>query len=337
MIAGAVLASAASAAGAAVAAGAPPVPAPESANPSLEVVPLELTGFGDLQLVFDDRERDAFRIGQLELDAALPLAPHVEVAAALAYDTEAEVLRLGAFTVDGGLFGAGDRHLVRTDTVVASGVVLGRFDVPFGIAYFEYASTDNRLVTLPGPVLATHRAWNDLGVQIYADFTTLNAMAYVVDGSALIGDGARAPDYAAGGRLAIRAFRELELGGSVAVVRGSHGEVASLVGADLTAQSGALELKHEYLGSRHDAGDRIDGFYSQALLRLAPLFLAGRYEGVIERGEELAQAAAIGAGAEVFPDAEIRTVYQRSFANDHQTLIVQIVAGTVWQPTGLRR
>jgi hypothetical protein len=70
---------------------------------------------------------------------------------------------LGAFTVDGSLFGPEQKHLLKSRLLRDSGVVVGKFDVPFGIAYLEYPATENRFVELPSVVMATHGAWNDLG------------------------------------------------------------------------------------------------------------------------------------------------------------------------------
>jgi hypothetical protein len=42
-------------------------------------------------------------------------------------------------------------------------------------------------------------------------------------------------------------------------------------------------------------------------------------------------------GAEVFPRAEIRLAHLHEFETNLDTTFLQIVGGSVWQPTGLRR
>ena len=71
------------------------------------------------------------------------------------YVPEADKITLGAFTVDGSAFGPEKKHLIKTRFLQDSGVVFGKFDVPFGIAYLEYPATENRFVNLPEVVQKT--------------------------------------------------------------------------------------------------------------------------------------------------------------------------------------
>src|SRR5262245_16335293 len=53
-----------------------------------DILPLELTAFGDIQYRFQRHLVDEFRVGSLELDAALTLAPYAIAATAIGYDAE---------------------------------------------------------------------------------------------------------------------------------------------------------------------------------------------------------------------------------------------------------
>jgi hypothetical protein len=186
-------------------------PAPETlsslAPGAIKLLPLQFTAFGDFRYKMVRGAPDRFEIGSVELDPALTLSQHVMVSAALAYNTEADSFGLGAFTVDGSLFGPEARHLVKTELVDDSGVVFGKFDVPFGIAYLEFPATANRFVQLPNAVRATHGAWNDLGAQAYVTASHIEGTAYLVDGKSLEDERAnrmgKTAKHAWGGRLGL--------------------------------------------------------------------------------------------------------------------------------------
>src|SRR6187399_750982 len=80
----------------------------------MQLLPVELTAFGDIRYRFISPGLDEFEIGSVELDSALQLSPHVMVSAAFAYVPDEDKAALGAFTVDGSLFGPDEKHLVKT-------------------------------------------------------------------------------------------------------------------------------------------------------------------------------------------------------------------------------
>src|SRR6187200_1904030 len=83
----------------------------------MKLLPLDLTAFGDIRYRFTHPGLDQFEIGSVELDSALQLSPHVMVSAAFAYVPDEDKVALGAFTVDGSLFGPDEKHLVKTALV----------------------------------------------------------------------------------------------------------------------------------------------------------------------------------------------------------------------------
>jgi len=306
-------------------------------------MPLELTAFGDIYYARQTHDRHGFFIGSLELDIALNLVPFVSAFGAIAYDPKAEVMRLSSFTVDNRLWGNGERALFQSSVIESSGVVLGKFDVPFGIAYLHYSSPDNRLVTQPAIIAATHRAWNDVGAQAYVSTALFDVLGYVVNGSSLPLTETGTIEAAAGGRLGLDPFGKalcncaLELGGSAARSFGQAGSQLTLLGLDVSAQAGNVDLQSELIHLRHDSGERVLGFYSQGVYLIDPVFFGGRY-AVTSQQDEVTERTATGVlGLEIFPRGELRVAYERGFEARSEMLLFQIAGGTSWKPTGLRR
>jgi hypothetical protein len=305
-----------------------------SESPDTELLPLELTAFGDIRYRITRDAADAFEVGSVEVDTALELSPYVKVTNALAYDPAADSFGLAAFTVDGSVAGPDEKHLLKCDLLQDSGLIFGKFDVPFGVAYLEYASTDNPYVLTPVAVDATHGGWNDLGTQVYLIGTNLNATLYFVNGGSFATEEST-PDAAFGGRLGLLPIGQLELGGSLARVEGAAPEV--FVGADLSANAGPFAFKNEYIQRRPALGPKVEGFYSEALVRHEFLFTGVRYSNVYEDERLGERHGTLTLGAEVFPQAEIRLAHLHRFDEPADTTFVQIVGGSSFQPTGLRR
>lgn len=305
----------------------------------MKLLPLELTAFGDIRYRFTTEGLDEFEIGSVELDSALQLSPHVMVSAAFAYSPAEDKVGLGAFTVDGSLVGPEKKHLVRTKLLQDSGLVFGKFDVPFGLAYLEYPATENRFVELPHVVMATHGGWNDIGGQAYAIAEYFDLTLYLVNAQALESDAPVAigefAQHSYGGRLGLKPVSGLSLGASVAQVTGTLD--TGMWGADISATAGPLVLKNEYILRTPADRPTVQGGYSQGLAKFGAFFAGARYETTLTDGEISDTAGAVTFGAEVFPQAEIRVTHLRSFETDSQTTYLQLVGGSIWQPTGLRR
>ena len=309
---------------------------------SMGLLPLEFTAFGDFLYRFDRPRTDDYHVGAVELDASLKLTPFVNVSTAIAYTGEADAFGLGAFVIDCGLVGEGDGYPLKHPRISKSGVSFGRFDVPFGIAYLQYPATENRLVTLPQAVQLTHAAWNDVGAQGYAVGEHWTAVGYVVNGPAHpIQDGLAAPSRSAvGGRLSGKIDDLLEVGASGSLDFAKEGPVMLLAGGDLQATLGPLDVRGEYL-LRHvrtvGLPELTHGTYGQAVLKVEPAFLVARFDAVLEGAHPLDRRVAGGGGVEVFPQGEVRAVYEQSLDTEVRLVTLQLVGGSSFQPTGLRR
>ncbi len=306
-------------------------------------LPIELTAFGDIYYSRQNPGSDDFHIGSLEVDIALKLVPYVSAFGAIAYDPQAESMTLASFVVDSGLWGKDEHAFFKSSVIESSGVILGKFDVPFGVAYLQYGSPDNRLVTQPAPVVATHNGWNDLGVQVYASTPLVDALGYFVNGSGLPESDPGRVDAALGGRVGLKPFGHfecacaLELGGSAARSFGPAGTKLTLLGADISATVGELEVKSELIQLRQAGALAVRGFYTQGVYMIDPVFFGGRYAVTTEAQRITERTVTATAGLEIFPQGELRVAYERGLEQQADTLFVQIVGGSSWKPTGLRR
>jgi hypothetical protein len=313
---------------------------PVPTSPIGELLPLELTAFGDFYYRFTHPGADDFGIGTVEIDAALRLTPYVLVSTAIAYSPDGDVFGLPAFVIDCGLFGKGEEFVRQSELISKSGVSFGRFDVPFGIAYLEYPSVANRLISTPQAVLATHGAWNDLGAQAYVLAENWSLLAYVVNGpdQPLDADTTAPALTAVGGRLSARMEGVFEVGGSAAFV--DSVKPAMYLGGDVSTTLGPLDVRGEYLLKHTDVPDIVDnthGIYARAVVNLQPAFVLARFDSVVVGGEVSDRRLSFGGAFEVFPEGEVRAVYEHSLDEDIRMLTIQIVGGSTFQPTGLRR
>ncbi|HEX6763882.1 MAG TPA: hypothetical protein VF103_00355 [Polyangiaceae bacterium] len=315
------------------------------------LVPLGFTTFGDFFYQISNLDSDAFHVGTLELDLNLTLNEYVDVTANLAFTGDTGTFGLGAFTIDCGIAGQGSHYLFQQAFLQRSGIVFGKFDVPFGIAYLEYASPDNRLVTLPNVVRETHGGWNDVGVQLYAQASHVNAIAYLVNGTGLRAAGAfgsadpnasaeqsAASDDVGGGRFGLTPLHALEVGISGAFVERGGDFVSGLYGADLRATPGDFDFRLEAIGRLADGvASATRGAYGRVLYRLNRFFATARYGAVFEDSRLVDREIDGGLGVTVFPKAELRIVQAYDIDTGAAVTFFQIVGGTAFQPTGLRR
>jgi hypothetical protein len=332
-----------------MAASTPPKPLLDDAPPprddsleSMGLLPLEFAAFGDFYYRFERTGADDFHVGAVELDVSLRLARYVNVSTAVVFHGAKEAFGLGAFVIDCGLAGDGDSYVLQSKRIVESGVSFGRFDVPFGIAYLEYPSVANRLVTLPQAVQLTHGGWNDVGAQGYAVGEHWTAVGYVVNGPMhpVSAEALEPSRTAAGARLSAKVDELIEVGASGALDFAAIGPVMAFGGGDVQTTLGPLDLRGEYLLKHVKApglAELTHGVYGQALLSVDPAFLVARYDTVLEGRNTCDRRVAAGPGIEIFPQGEVRAVYEHSFDSDVRTVTLQLVGGSSFQPTGLRR
>ena len=306
-------------------------------------IPLEISGFGDIYASYADRGESSsdFAIGQLEIDLETNFEKKIIIGAAVAYDAEAEAFGLGAFTVDIHLFDTEGGHFRPVAGIDHSGILVGQFDIPFGIDWEEYASIDRRLVSAPLAVELTHHAWNDYGVQGYLDSKWFNAAVFGVNGFGyqagyhtngqflgyegfgydIWGDSVEVRDFnvksSGGGRFGLKPFPQLEIGSSWAgFINDQNKNDMSLWGTDLRFSFRNFSLRAEYivhqLGQAGDNPATNSGYYGTGGYDFGRFYLAARYSGFESDipGIDNRRQISSGGGWVVRQGCELRVEYQ---------------------------
>lgn len=303
---------------------------------------LEFCGFGDVYYALgtEDTDERGFEIGQVEIDVEAMIDDKVCIGGAVAYDPGTETFGLGAFTIDFHLFGGEGDHFRPSAALDHSGIIIGQFDVPFGIDWHVYPSIDRHLVSGPLVVEQTHDFWNDLGAQAYIEQKWLNAVVYGTNGFGYETiDTAGMPvevamKMAVGGRVGLTPHEAVEIGGSYAGFFDQDNSLdMSLMGIDLQLTYTGFSLKAEYI--IHDIGQAGDttisnsGFYGCGEYSFGNFFVTARY-GIFSPDEEdtddLTRLSA-GAGWIVREGCELRFEYQNNTGEDNDAAFFQVAAG----------
>jgi len=282
---------------------------------------LEISGFGDFCNVRSRHNGTAgrYQIGQVEVDLSAAVDPRLGVDMAIAYDEEG--FGLGAFTTNFRLLGHGEDHFYTSQNIQSMGVVVGQFDVPFGIDWHVYPSIDRLLISAPLIVEGAHGAWNDYGVQGYVETRRTHWVAYLVNGADV-----GAAEMAAGGRFGLRAGEGVELGVSLAGFFDDRERLDSdLLGFDAEVTLGAFAAKGEYIYRRLEKQRDSRGFYAQGVWHFGRYFAVGRY-GLLELGNEETKRISSGIGWRVIDACQVRLEYQVNSAAANST-VGQLVIG----------
>ena len=175
-------------------------------------------------------------------------------------------------------------HPHRKESSPHFGLLIGKFDVPFGLDYLSLAAPDRPIVSQPLIVEKSIGKWDDLGMNIHLvrsgysiEFSVVNGFA---EGVNLVG------------QVSQRIFKVVQIGLAHARDMHSFTETNNYIsGVNLSAEIGSWQLKSEYLwikglheGEQDTSAVKIksEGFYAQLLGRLEkqiglPLFLTFRY------------------------------------------------------------
>ncbi len=286
---------------------------------------LDIWGFMDVQMAGDDdwAGGDRFLLGQAEIDAEAEIAPHTATAVALAYDPDADAFGLGVALVEFRLWGRDDGHRFAHGWLQGSGLVVGQFDVPFGIDWMVYPSIDRKLLSGPLSVAGSHDGWNDVGAMFHAETERFNGVVYATNGLGREGGNADGeswavePDGAWGGRLGVVLREGVEIGGSLAQVTGvEDGSDMTLWGADVQAGLGGLQFKGEYVNHDVAAAPGAEwtnfGLYAQALYDFGGWYLVGRFDRfqAVDEGAGRLERFCYGGGLPLQDQAELRCEFQ---------------------------
>ncbi|MEE9554808.1 MAG: hypothetical protein V3W18_10965 [candidate division Zixibacteria bacterium] len=325
-----------------------------------ESIPLEITGFGDIYSAFrqENGGNNDFEIGQVEVDLETNVDEKIIIGAAVAFDPESETFGLGAFTVDIHLFDTDGGHFRPVSGIDHSGIIVGQFDVPFGIDWHVYPSIDRMLVSAPLVVETTHDGWNDYGVQGYAEGGWYNAVVYGSNGfgyqtafdsvGTFLGYNEWGYDpedptldiqdlemkVSFGGRVGIIPNEAIEIGGSYGGFMNQDDEMdMALMGVDLQLNHEKFSLKGEYiahqLGIAGDSTLTNSGYYAQGTYDTGKYFFVARYGTFIPDldGVDDLTRLSLGVGWRVMEGTEVRMEYQDNSEENSDVTIVQMVVG----------
>jgi hypothetical protein len=290
----------------------------EEAESIVETAGIEFSGFFDVQYQpkINDNQTGKFAWGQFELDLAKCLAKHLSVEGAISYDNANETFYVGAGIIDFKVCGCEDEHYIQSRKLDKSGVIIGQFDVPFGLFWQDITPFIRKSVSMPLIVETSQSYWNDLGVMAYAEKGRWNAVVFALNGIAYDVTNPVTilnPDYCIGGRIGFTAFKGLEMGGSYA---GSNvadlGWDMNLMGADLTFSVADIEVKGEYIrrGYYQSEAPALEGEYLQMKYDFKRLYLLYRFDGMKWENARVGQRNCLGWGYKLDDNAEIRSEYQ---------------------------
>ena len=301
---------------------------------------LTISGFADFRYSMpnSDEESSGYDVGQIEIDLATGIGKFTNVEAALAYDPDTEAFGSGAFIIDFHLFGSAGDHLRSVEGLNHSGVLIGQFDVPFGIDWQVYPSIDRKLVSGPLVVENTHDSWNDIGVQAYVEQPLYNFVAYSTNGFGYEYEDSNGTPMkvemksALGGRFGFKPYDMLEIGGSYATFRNKDGKPdMTMTGVDFQFNYESLALKGEYISHVQGLETKSvshSGYYAQAAYDFGKFFLVGR-QGLFSSdidSKNLTRTS-VGAGWVFTEGAEIRIEQQLNSENDESLTFIQLVIG----------
>ncbi len=246
----------------------------------------ELTGFFDALSIHNSPEGIAhqFMINQFELDVSYAHESHFSVGTAIAYNNETENMELAMAFVHYSFDGGPGKHPRREEAYDHSALLIGKFDMPFGLDYLSYASIDRPTVTQPLVVEKTIAGWNDIGIDFHTFSGNFKFDVWAVNG---FDEG-----IGLGGNIRYTFFSFLELGVSHSSDFVEFEERNDwLNGVDLQFTHGNFNLKSEYIwmkgvyeGERDTllTNDKNHGVYFQLVTELEewtslPMFLTLRY------------------------------------------------------------
>ncbi len=248
----------------------------------------ELSGFFDAVGVgnFTNSTESRFLINQFELDFSYLHKTHFSVGSALAYNNETENMELAMAFIHYSFEHGPAKHPRRVEGYDHSAVLIGKFDVPFGLDYLSYASIDRPTLTQPLVIEKTIAGWNDVGIDFHRFAGNFKFDVWAVNGfNAGIG---------LGGNVRYRVLPFLEIGISHSADIDGFDDISDwLSGVDFQINTDVFEIKSEFLwmkGVYEGVTDTVlnnevhHGGYFQVLTHLEkwveiPLFLTLRIGG----------------------------------------------------------
>jgi len=130
---------------------------------------IELTGFFDVihGYDFDEKKNSGYQINQFEVDISNSFKGHVSLGAAIEYNNQNENMELAMAYLHYNMVEGETKHPRHGERLNHTGIIVEKFDIPFGLDYLSFASPDRPFVSQPLIVEKTIGGWNDIGLDIH--------------------------------------------------------------------------------------------------------------------------------------------------------------------------
>ncbi len=202
----------------------------------------EISGFFDAVGVanFSNTKESRFLINQFELDLSYLHQSHFSVGTALAYNNESESMELAMAFIHYSFNDGPVKHPRRVETYDHSALLIGKFDMPFGLDYLSYASIDRPTISQPLVIEKTIAGWNDIGIDYHLFKNNLKFDVWAVNGFT--------SGVSVGGNIRYKFFPFLEIGFSHSTDIDNFKSVNDwLSGVDFQINTEIFEIKSEFL------------------------------------------------------------------------------------------
>ena len=253
---------------------------------SFVVAQPELTGFFDVINTqnFTENEYSQFQINQFELDISYAHQSRFSLGTAIAYNSETQNMELAMAYAHYNFINEEGIHPRREETTNHTGIIVGKFDIHFGLDHMSFASPDRPIVSQPLVYEKTIGVWNDIGVDFHMLHNDFSFHVWAVNGFY--------EGISLGGNLRYSFLPFLSAGVSQSTDFVKIDETkASITGIDILIETDIVEIKSEYLWAKGVYAGKQDtlgteeihgGFYLQALTQLnelisLPMFFTLRY------------------------------------------------------------
>lgn len=311
---------------------------------------IDVSGHLDIRAVEGNTavKNNDFQIGQFAIDLSSKINDRVTASMEIAYADAARDVVVDEAYADWSLFRWNGYSSTEPLGVTKTGVIVGQFDVPFGLDWRSYNSLKRKLVSVPLVISEIHRGWNDLGVQFYGEATWANWSVFAVNGFGtspalrlgqndvlpprLIASDEEAadniiPNEAYGARFGLYMNDQVEFGTSFAAGYGQNNDQQSrMFGFDVTAAFDELELKGEFISRRRDfSSGRWDdlGYYVQGAYAWGKQFGVIRGDVYRPEGGPAEFSTSAGAGYIVHDNAQLRVEYRMAEGSSNDTIFLQ--------------
>lgn len=253
---------------------------------SIAVAQPKLTGFFDVINIqkFTESDYSQFKINQFELDISYAHQSRFSLGTVIAYNNETQNMELAMAFAHYNFINEEGIHPRQEETSNHAGIIIGKFDVNFGLDYLSFASPDRPVVNQPLVYEKTIVDWNDIGIDLHMLYNDLNFHIWVINGFY--------EGISLGGNLrySLLPFLSTGLSHSTDFISFSKTK-ANITGLDLLIATDIVEIKSEYLwakGVYRGEQDTLEtqgihgGFYIQTLAKLKelislPIFFTLRY------------------------------------------------------------